>query len=268
MQDSSTVATDYIGRPRTDNGLIGSNSAWMGFTVDGNYDQYLTFATVHNGVTGGERMRIDRDGNVGIGTTNPEAKLHIDGSGGSLRGTAAIEFSDGNSGGSRRWSISDGAGGNSTDLIGKLVFSVGSGAYAASPMQGTVAMVLNSAGYVGIGTTSPQYVLDVAGTIHCNEIITPNYDWADYVFKPAYKLASLSEVEGVIKREGHLPGMPSAADVATHGLSIGEMQAKLLQKVEELTLHQIDQEKHQVEQDKRIEQLEKENAELREKVNP
>ena len=127
-------------------------------------------------------------------------------------------------------------------------------------------MVVDGNGNVGIGTTNPGYKLDVAGPIHCSEIITNSYDWADYVFKPAYKLASLSEVEGVIKREGHLPGMPSASDVAAHGLSVGEMQVKLLQKVEELTLHQIDEDKRLNEQSKDIEQLRKENAELRERL--
>jgi hypothetical protein len=234
-------------------------------------DMYVTNNTARNlyfgtGSYTATQMVIDSSGNVGIGTTTPDAKLHIDGSGGTLAGTAAIEFSDGNSYGSRRWSISDGAGANTGDLIGKLVFSVGSGSYTASPMRGTAVMVMSSGGNVGIGTYYPGYMLDVAGQIHCSEIITNNYDWSDYVFKPTYKLASLSEVEGAIKRDGHLPGMPSAADVAAHGLNMGEMQAKLLQKIEELTLHQIDEEKHQIDQEKRIEQLEKENAELRERA--
>jgi hypothetical protein len=177
------------------------------------------------------RMKILNNGNVGIGTENPsatltvtngdDAKVKVYSNGGSIGVIDTVANSDEGTG---RWLSINPTGGN-----------------------------------VGIGVWTPQYPLDVAGTIHCGEIITNNYDWADYVFDKNYRLAPLSEVEGVIKREGHLPGMPSAADVAAHGLSVGEMQAKLLQKIEELTLHQIEQEK-------RIEQLEKENTELLEKL--
>jgi hypothetical protein len=122
-------------------------------------------------------------------------------------------------------------------------------------------MRINSNGNVGIGTTNPAYKLDVPnGTIHAGEVIVDT-SGADYVFKPDYRLASLSEVEKAIKRDGHLPDIPSAQEMSSHGMSVGDLQAKLLAKVEELTLHQIEQEK-------RIDRLEKENTELREKLNP
>ena len=63
------------------------------------------------------------------------------------------------------------------------------------------------------------------------------------MFDDSYRLAPLSEVESHIKAEKHLPGIPSAAEVAEHGVSMGDMQSKLLAKVEELTLHLIAQEK-------------------------
>jgi hypothetical protein len=131
-------------------------------------------------------------------------------------------------------------------------------------------------GNVGIGTTSPTHKLAVNGTIRAKEVIVDT-GWSDYVFKPDYKLASLSEVEGAIRRDGHLPGIPSAQEVAEHGVSMGEMQSKLLAKIEELTLHQIAQEKRLNEQNAllnqqatqlstqstRLHRLEQENATLR-----
>lgn len=67
--------------------------------------------------------------------------------------------------------------------------------------------------------------------------------WPDYVFKVDYKLKSIDEIEKYIKQNGHLPEIPSAKDVEENGINIGEMQVKLLQKVEELTLYAIEQEK-------------------------
>ena len=67
--------------------------------------------------------------------------------------------------------------------------------------------------------------------------------WPDYVFGEEYKLMSLGETEQYIKENGHLPGVPSAQEVEDEGLSLGEMNARLMQKVEELTLHVIELQK-------------------------
>lgn len=107
-------------------------------------------------------------------------------------------------------------------------------------------------GAVGIGTTNMgTYKLSVGGAIHATDVVVET-GWADYVFDRNYKLQDLSEVERQIKQDKHLPGIPSAQEVAAHGVNVGEMQAKLLAKVEELTLYMID--------------LKKENAELRTEV--
>ena len=117
-------------------------------------------------------------------------------------------------------------------------------------------------GNVGIGTTSPTYPLTVNGTVRAKEVIVDT-GWSDYVFDPGYRLQPLSEVEGQIKGEGHLPGIPSAKEVNAAGISVGDMQARLLAKVEELTLHLIQQEKRMQLQDARIQRLEEENQQLR-----
>jgi hypothetical protein len=68
-------------------------------------------------------------------------------------------------------------------------------------------------------------------------------EWADYVFDEDYDLMSLSEVESFIKENKHLPDVPSAKEVKKDGLDVAEMNATLLKKVEELTLHIIELEK-------------------------
>jgi hypothetical protein len=93
-------------------------------------------------------------------------------------------------------------------------------------------------GNVGIGTTNSTYPLSVNGTVEAKEVIVQT-GWSDYVFSPTLRLEPLSQVEQQIRQKGHLPGMPSAKEVAAHGISLGEMQAKLLAKVEELTLYTV-----------------------------
>jgi hypothetical protein len=78
--------------------------------------------------------------------------------------------------------------------------------------------------------------------VRAKEVIVDT-GWSDYVFDEGYKLKALSETEAFVKAEKHLPGIPSAQQVSENGISIGEMQAKLLAKIEELTLHVISQSK-------------------------
>lgn len=100
-------------------------------------------------------------------------------------------------------------------------------------------------GTVNINENIPGgYKLVVGGKILAEEVrIKLIKDWADYVFQPDYRLASLPEVETFIQHHRHLPDMPNAAEVKQAGVGLGEMQAKLLRKIEELTLHMIEQHK-------------------------
>ena len=105
--------------------------------------------------------------------------------------------------------------------------------------------LINSTGSVGIGTgstTIPSNTkLAVNGKILATEVqVALVANWADFVFNDEYNLKSLSEVEKFINENKHLPDVPSAKEVAQNGTNLGEMDAILLQKIEELTLYMID----------------------------
>ncbi|WP_224205952.1 hypothetical protein [Bacteroides salyersiae] len=98
---------------------------------------------------------------------------------------------------------------------------------------------LLTTGSVGIGTTNTDgYKLAVNGIIRAKEIKVES-DWADFVFKKDYTLPTLREVKKHIEEKGTLPGVPSESDVKTNGVNLGEINALLLQKIEELTLYII-----------------------------
>jgi hypothetical protein len=84
---------------------------------------------------------------------------------------------------------------------------------------------------------------DVNGKIHTKEVKVDLIGWSDFVFENNYNLPTLKEVENHIKEKGHLKDIPSAKEVAENGIFLGEMDSKLLQKIEELTLYTIAQEK-------------------------
>jgi len=133
------------------------------------------------------------------------------------------------------WSVADEAlSGTSTttlpykNAVGELNFPSG---------------VIKSNGNIGIGTINPQNKLDVNGTVHAKEVKVDMAGWADFVFQKDYELAALEEVEKHIQEKGHLPNIPSAKEVIDNGLSLGESQKLLLQKIEELTLYVIEQNK-------------------------
>ena len=94
---------------------------------------------------------------------------------------------------------------------------------------------------VGIGTQNPQYKLDVKGGIRAQEVVVETTG-ADFVFADDYQLRPLSEVEAFITENKHLPEIQSAQEMQENGVSVSELQTKLLQKIEELTLYILQQE--------------------------
>lgn len=121
--------------------------------------------------------------------------------------------------------------------------------------QATFAMCQN--GNIGIGTTNPKAKLHVDGNILATEIKVQSTGGADFVFEDDYQLKDLSEVEQFIATNKHLPDIPSAKQMEENGVSLAEMNKLLLQKVEELMLYTIEQEKKLMNKNKELEELKK-----------
>lgn len=95
-------------------------------------------------------------------------------------------------------------------------------------------------GQVGLGTTNiGAYQLAVNGNIRTKEVIVET-GWADYVFAERYHLKPLEEVEAFIKQNNHLPNIPSAKEIEENGLHLGDVQKRMMEKIEELTLYVIE----------------------------
>lgn len=135
-------------------------------------------------------------------------------------------------------------------------------------------MVLFNTGKVAVGTdqydNDPNFIFYVRKGIKAEQVKVENpaaNGWADYVFKKDYKLRSLEDVERHIAEKGHLPNIPSAKEVEKEGINLGEMDAKLLEKIEELTLYSIEQNKQLKSQSEEIRELREQVQKLLTKKN-
>lgn len=109
--------------------------------------------------------------------------------------------------------------------------------------EGNLAIKATANGYVGIGTPTPTERLSVAGKIRAQEIRVEASPWPDYVFEEKHPLMSLDSLESFVTVNKHLPNITPAKSVVEHGVALGELNRQLLQKIEEMTLYLIQQNK-------------------------
>jgi hypothetical protein len=225
------------------------------------------------GISGGRFFLSGSTGNVGIGTASPQFTLDVNGSSG-FKG-AVVLYGSNNGGQSNTDSpnlIFQGTNYAGASMIsapreetyGRRGFAISTHSDPSDTRNLVERFRITYLGNVGIGTTTPDQKLTVNGAIHAKEVIVDlNIPAPDYVFEKNYKLKSLDEINRYVTFNKHLPEIPSAKSMAKNGINVSELNMKLLQKVEELTLYLIDKDKeikaghHQLaQQAERIDELE------------
>ncbi len=263
-------------------GLLDGDHHWSYLAVK---DQFTEFR-VNNSI----KMRIMADGKVGIGHTNPSARLHVNGdiktgssngiqisqsgSTGIINkyGNGPLDFRQNNS--TKASLLTNGTFRIKSieTYVGNMFISardwgmrfdintdnVGSDFYAWRS-NNSEKMRLTNDGNLGLGITNPSEKLEVNGTIRAKEIIVETANWPDYVFGEEYESMSLIEKGQFFKNKHHLPALNNAKTYQDGGLPITEVVTGLTQEVEEAYLHLLDQQGQ-------IDNLRKEMEELKKLV--
>jgi len=201
-------------------------------------------------------LYIQQSGNIGMGTSSPSSLLEVAKSTigplivihnlGGLGGAGFSMIDDLNNG---SWKFKSAAAGGFKirDHASSMdVFVIEKNAMAN-------AIYVQAGGNIGIGTSTPGSKLAVNGKIDCKEVEIYITGWSDFVFDEGYQLKPLNDLENYIKENKHLPGVPTEKEAIENGISVGKMNAVLLEKIEELTLYVID--------------LKKENDKMKKEIN-
>lgn len=269
---SSTGASLYIKKNQPSIWFFDDSNESTAGTIEGIGKNLIAYSSraytplITGQVPGHLILQIDEDlgmfgnytaGNVGIGTETPAYKLSLNGDMGFYNGSTFI--------------------GRITDEGSNMAINARFGSILGSSprhllLQYNTGGLLSTVGNVGIGVNIPTaklhvasnvmigsgqpasgYLLSVNGRIMAEEMrVELDSGWPDYVFQNDYQLTTLDVLDEHIKELGHLPGIPSAADIQNEGILLGEMANKQMEKIEELTLYIL-------QLHKRIEALETQN---------
>lgn len=233
----------------------GDTMASLDYVANPNVANYIKLSVSNKAAVD---LLVNSLGRTGLGYINPAAKLHIRDAnasdiiilealtptiqlsrnlGGAIPSFQEVGFIQ-TSGDNLR------IGTNSGNSAGKFVIRTG----------GADQVLVDASGNMSINTTAnaPGYRLRLGGKMICEEVkVKLEGNWPDYVFQDDYRLKPLTEVEKFIKENKHLPNIPSATEIQQNGHELGDMQKKMMEKIEELTLYIIDQQK-QIEALKRL----------------
>ncbi|MCP3927182.1 MAG: hypothetical protein GY714_31880 [Desulfobacterales bacterium] len=260
------IDSNEIMARKKDNGV--SKPAFLGIQSEGGsigiHNQISLFPELK-----GTEIRIAYDGDVSIGHSSPRAKLHvlslIDADAKLEKGGLII------AGDMKKHNITI----DENEIMARnngnaspIYLQADGGSFRIhNNMDVSSRFIVENNGNVGIGTINPgDYKLAVKGKIRAEEIVVET-GWADYVFENDYILKPLSEVETFIKKNKHLPEVPPAKQIKKDGLSMSEMMAIQMKKIEELTLYLIEQNKKTLEQNKQITGLIEKNETLQAQLN-
>lgn len=224
----------------------GDTMASINYVANPSFPNYLRFSVSNNGK--GPDMFLNSNGFLGMGYTDPQVKLHIRAStAGELirlegenpliqlrRSTGLLSYED--VGFIQTSTDNIRIGTNSSNTLGKFVVRTG----------GADRLFIDASGNVSIGTSSVAsgYRVSINGKAICEELkVQLSGNWPDYVFQKEYALMPLPQLEEFIQANKHLPNIPKAAEVEKSGIEVGDMQKRMMEKIEELTLYIIDLQK-------------------------
>lgn len=203
-----------------------ATALYMGTSAASNGYAYLQGVS-SAGSSYGNLIINQNGGNVGVGLINPEGQMHITGNGQTTMVLGRSHIS----------------GGYTAMYLGTSALS-GGYVYLQGVQSGGAAygnfLINQNGGDVGIGTSTlaSGYKLNVGGKVICEELkVQLQGNWPDYVFANDYKLKTFDELRSFISTNKHLPNIPASAELEKNGIEVGEMQRKMMEKIEELTLY-------------------------------
>ena len=265
--ETSSLYVPALGLATNNTGHILSSATIGDLSMRGNIGKSILFGSLQSGSTNGqEHMRITHQGRVGIGTTSPLSELHVNGV---IRSELDYQNKSVKLGSAQgRVKLKNNAAGDtsfktalaaSAPTVNELYINFNGGFTNGTRVMGE-GLIVDDQVAIGGSDFRAGYSLAVKGKILTDEVKVRAYNnWPDYVFEESYNLSSLPALEKEIIKNGHLPGIPSAEEVAVNGYEMSQLNAKLLEKIEEITLHLI-------ELNKKVQQLDLENQMLKQTV--